>query len=137
MGAPFEQSASGRGTLRPDIEERNTWVSPVTGCVYIFWNQRRYLPSTAAFVPTNVQILRPPPEVSLKSAFGSAIVGLGDIDHDGIDGMTALSPILSDSIAHTLYSFGLIVCFIAITFTEERTFINIKYPDGKRGKLCH
>lgn len=85
MGAPFEQQMD---TLKHDPEDRSVHSgSSAFGSVYIFWNQRRRLPSTLAFSNSNSQILKPPPTLSFKSGFGSAITALGDIDHDGVDGM--------------------------------------------------
>ncbi|EUB65016.1 Integrin alpha ina-1 [Echinococcus granulosus] len=86
VGAPFEQLPGTSVALQRDLDLHSVHSAPVFGCIYVFWNQRRHLPSTTAFDSTSVQVIWPPPSLSFKSGFGSSITSLGDIDHDGIDG---------------------------------------------------
>ncbi|KAM7541664.1 hypothetical protein Aperf_G00000027885 [Anoplocephala perfoliata] len=90
VGAPFEQQIDAHAVLNHAPEGRSVVSgSSAFGSVYIFWNQRRRLPSTLAYSNSDSQILKPPPTLSFKSGFGSAIIALGDIDHDGVDGMSS------------------------------------------------
>lgn len=86
VGAPFEQLSGTNVASQQDVEMHSAHGAPVLGCIYIFWNQRRRLPNIAAFDSNSVQIIWPPSSLSFKSGFGSSLAGLGDIDHDGVDG---------------------------------------------------
>ncbi|VDO13947.1 unnamed protein product [Rodentolepis nana] len=93
VGAPFEQQLDPLALQKLGTEGRSTHSgSGAFGSVYIFWNQHRRLPSTSAFSNSEIQILKPPPTLSLKSGFGSAITALGDIDHDGVDDFAIGAP---------------------------------------------
>nr|CDS32853.2 integrin alpha ps [Hymenolepis microstoma] len=93
IGAPFEQHLDPNALQKLGTEGRGTLSgSAAFGSVYIFWNQHRRLPSTSAFSDSEIQILKPPSTLSLKSGFGSAITALGDIDHDGIDDFAIGAP---------------------------------------------
>ncbi|VDL49730.1 unnamed protein product [Hymenolepis diminuta] len=93
VGAPFEQQMDPSALQKLDTEGRSTLSgSAAFGSVYIFWNQHRRLPSITAFSDSDIQILKPPPILSLKSGFGSVITTLGDIDHDGIDDFAIGAP---------------------------------------------
>ncbi|CDS40254.1 integrin alpha ps [Echinococcus multilocularis] len=92
VGAPFEQLPGTSVALQRDFDLHGVHSAPVFGCIYVFWNQRRHLPSTTAFDSTSVQVIWPPPSLSFKSGFGSSITSLGDIDRDGIDDFAVGAP---------------------------------------------